>query len=70
MLSSVKLPKVVMMMGSTEEKISEITQAAEGAPEAGAYTRPLFQLNVSTFRGVGWVHGFPPVCWTGGHAEV
>jgi len=28
-----KLSKVVMMMGSTEEKISEITQAAEGAPE-------------------------------------
>lgn len=32
-LSSVKLPKVVMMMGSTEAKISEIEVAAEAAPE-------------------------------------
>mmetsp|Transcript_10128 Transcript_10128/g.16217 ORF Transcript_10128/g.16217 Transcript_10128/m.16217 type:complete len:154 (-) Transcript_10128:104-565(-) len=32
-LSSVKLPKVVMMMGSTEASISEMTVAAEAAPE-------------------------------------
>eukprot|EP00227_Mantoniella_beaufortii_P014890 CAMPEP_0197588298 /NCGR_PEP_ID=MMETSP1326-20131121/9630_1 /TAXON_ID=1155430 /ORGANISM="Genus nov. species nov., Strain RCC2288" /LENGTH=317 /DNA_ID=CAMNT_0043153109 /DNA_START=36 /DNA_END=989 /DNA_ORIENTATION=+ len=32
-ISSVKLPKVVMMMGSTEEKISEITEAASAAPD-------------------------------------
>jgi hypothetical protein len=32
-LSSVKLPKVVKMMGSTEASISEITVAAEAAPE-------------------------------------
>lgn len=32
-LSEVKLPKVVMMMGSTEAKISEIAVAAEAAPE-------------------------------------
>jgi len=27
----------------------------------GAYTRPLFRLNVSTFYGIGWVHDIPPV---------
>lgn len=32
-LSSIKLPKVVMMMGSTEAKIGEIKAAAETAPE-------------------------------------
>ena len=32
-ISSVKLPKVVMMMGSTEEKISELTDAASAAPD-------------------------------------
>jgi hypothetical protein len=32
-----------------------------GGVAAGAYTRPLFQLNVSTFCGIRWVHDFPPV---------
>jgi hypothetical protein len=29
---------------------------------AAAYTRPLFQLNVTNFRGIRRVHDFPPVC--------
>lgn len=33
LLSSVKLPKVVMMMGSTEQSIDTVAQAAEAAPE-------------------------------------
>ena len=33
LLSAVKLPKVVMMMGSTEASIDEISAAAEAAPE-------------------------------------
>jgi ubiquitin-like domain-containing CTD phosphatase 1 len=33
LLSTVKLPKVVMMMGSTEASITSIIVAAEGAPE-------------------------------------
>ena len=33
LLSSVKLPKVVMMMGSTEQSIATVAKAAEAAPE-------------------------------------
>ena len=29
-----------------------------------------FRLNVSAFCGIRWVHGFPPVYYTGGHGEV
>jgi hypothetical protein len=38
--------------------------------QAGAYTRSTFWLNVSTICWIRWMHDFPPVFQTGGHAQV
>ena len=50
----------------------EISSASssESVPSTRGLHSSNIRLNVSTYRGMRWVHGFPPVYQTGGHGQV
>ena len=48
-------------LAADTEVVAELGALRSEVLKAGAYTRPLFGLNVSTFCAILWVHDFPPV---------